>query len=378
MSSQAEARKLFEEAQTARARGDLGTAEKKYLEVIRLAPGLSSAYQNLGITYFTERKYTDAAHALEKAVKFSPRLAPAHFMLGLAYYELYEQQKALDNFRAAVALNPRDTNALLYLGKSQLQIHDYAGAAQSFERLNKMKPEDADVLYNLSLAYLKLMLTSVARLGKAAPDSYQLWSLLAQDAEARGDYVSAAKDLEHALRVKPNAVGIHYALGSIFAKDGKYAEATEEFTKELKINPNDALALWKLGELALRTDPRAAAEYLTRSVAITPDLPQAVLAYGRALAGLGQTERATREYHRAILLDPEEDSVHYHLAQAYRLLGRKAEAAAEMARFEQLAKAKSERTRNEARQLIELTREEQPHGETAEPGFNSSAQPVHH
>ena len=378
MASQAGARKLFQEAQAARARGDLGTAEKKYLEVIRLTPDLPSAYQNLGITYFTERKYGDAVHALEKAVKLSPSLAPAHFMLGLAHYELYEPEKALDNFRTTIGLNPRETNALLYLGKSQLQIHDYGGAAQSFEKLSKLKPNDADVLYNLSLAYLKLMLMNVARLGKAAPDSYQLWSLLAQDAEARGDHEAAAKDLEHALRVNPNAVGIHYALGSIFAKDGKYAEATEEFQKELKINPNDALALWKLGELVIRTDPRAASEYLARSVAITPDLHQAVLAYGRALASLGETEKAIREYQRVILLAPEEDSVHYHLSQAYRLLGRKTEAAAEMTKFEQLAKVKSERTRNEARQLIELTREEQTHGEIAEPGFNSSAEPVHH
>ncbi|MBZ5561967.1 MAG: tetratricopeptide repeat protein [Acidobacteriia bacterium] len=87
--NQADARRLFEEAQAAKARGDLGGAEKKYLEVIRLAPDVTNAYQNLGITYFAEGKYADAASVLEKAVKFSPRLAPAHFMLDLSYYKLY-------------------------------------------------------------------------------------------------------------------------------------------------------------------------------------------------------------------------------------------------------------------------------------------------
>src|SRR6266852_7335926 len=81
---------LYEAAQQARARGDLSAAEAKYLEVIRRAPQLVNAYHNLGIVYFAERKYGNAASTLEKAVKLNPRLSEAQFMLGLALYELYE------------------------------------------------------------------------------------------------------------------------------------------------------------------------------------------------------------------------------------------------------------------------------------------------
>jgi tetratricopeptide (TPR) repeat protein len=376
--NQADARKLFEEAQAAKARGDLGLAEQKYLEVIRLAPDLPNAYHNLGIAYFTERKYEDAASVLEKAVKLSPQLGPAHFMLGLSYYELYEPKKAIESFRAAIRLNLRDMNALLYLGKSQLQAHDYSGAAETLEKLAKLKPDDPEVLYNLGVAHLKLMLGDVSRLSRVAPDSYQLWLLLAQEAEARGDNQSAIRDLQHALLVNSKGVGIHYALGSLFAKDGEDKEAIQEFKKELEINSNDALALWKLGELTLRTDPPQALEYLRRSVSLSPDLPQAVLAYGRALARLGETERAVQQFQRVVQLAPEEDSVYYHLFRAYRLLGRNEDAKVEMARFEELAKKKSERTREQARQLIELTREEQRAEGILEPGFDPSQDPTHH
>jgi tetratricopeptide (TPR) repeat protein len=378
LDSQAEARSLFEEAQAAKARGDLGMAEKKYLEVIRLVPDHATAYHNLGITYFTERKYEDAAAALQKAVKLSPQLAPAHIMLGLSYYELYQPQKAIDSFRTAIRLNPRDRNALLYLGKSQLQTHDYGGAAGTLESLAKLEPDDPDVLYNLSIAYMKLMLGSVTRLSRAAPDSPQLWLLLAQEAEARGDNQSAAANLQHALRVNPHGVGIHYALASVLAKDGKSNEAMQEFKKELEISPNDPLALWKLGELTLRTDPRGALEYLGRSVSLDPDLPQAVLAYGRALARLGEIEKAVQQFQRAVQLAPEEDSVHYHLSRAYRRLGRDNEANVEMARFEELAKKKSERTLEQARQLIKLTREEQETEAISDPEFDPSRDPAHH
>jgi tetratricopeptide (TPR) repeat protein len=376
--NQAEAQRLFEKAQAAKARGDLQLAEQNYLEVIRLAPDLPNAYHNLGITYFTERKYGDAVAVLEKAVKLSPQSAPPHFMLGLSYYELYESQKAIESFRTAIRLNSSDTNALLYLGKSQIQAHDYVGAAETLEKLAKLKPDDPDVLYNLSVAHLKLMLGDVSRLSRVAPDSYQLWLLLAQEAEARGDNQSAIRDYQHALRLNPQGVGIHYALGSVLTKEGASVGAAQEFKKELELNSNDALALWKLGELTLRTDPPQALEYLRRSVSLSPDLPQAVLAYGRALARLGETERAVEQFRRAVRLAPEEDSVHYHLSRAYRLLGRNEEAKVEMAKFEELAKKKSERTREQARQLIELTREEQRAEGILEPGFDPSQDPTHH
>jgi len=179
------------------------------------------------------------------------------------------------------------------------------------------------------------------------------------------------------LHTKADAVGIHYALGSVYARTGKYDEAAEEFKKELEINPNDSLALWKLGELALRTDPRQARHYLERAVTLNPDLPQAALAYGRALARTAETEKAVEQFQRVVRLAPEEDSVHYHLAKAYRLLGRDEQAKAEAARFQELAKKKSERKRDMARQLIELGRATQGPPEEPEPGFSPSQDPAH-
>ncbi len=275
-------------------------------------------------------------------------------------------------------LTPDDANALLYLGKSQIRSRDYRGAVRTFEKLNELKPNDADVLYGLSLAYMKLMVESFNRLGEVAPRSYQVWLLLAQDAESRGDDDVAMQHYREALRAKPNAVGTHYALGSVYARTGKFEEAAKEFKKELGINADDSLALWKLGELAIRTDPREARHYLERAVTLNPDLPQAVLAYGRALARTGDIDGAVKQFQRVVRLAPEEDSVHYHLANAYRHLGRPEDAKVELSRFEELAKKKSERVRELARQEIEMTREAQEALEEPEPGFSPTREPEHH
>jgi tetratricopeptide (TPR) repeat protein len=348
-----------------------------YLEVIRRAPELANAYQNLGIVYFMEHKYLDSATVLEKATKLAPQLAEARVMLGLAYYQLDEPSKAAVAFEGGLRLKPDDTNALLYLGKSQIHARDYRAAAKTLERLTALKPKDPDVLYNLSVAYLKLMLENFDRLSEVAPHSYQVWLLLAQDAEARGNDEAALKNYQQAAHAKPDASGVHYGLGSVYARLGKYDEAAKELNKELQLNPNDSLALWKLGELELRTNPKEARRELERAVNLNPRLPQAVLAYGRALARTGELEKATEQFQRVVRLAPDEDSVHYHLANAYRRLGRQQESQAEMARFEELAKKKSERTWEMARQIIEMSRSTQETSAEQEPGFAPSLDPAH-
>jgi len=376
---QAEVQQLFEEAQKARVRGDLTQAEQKYLEVIHQAPQMPNAYHNLGIVYFMQRKYPETVVALKKALKLDPNLSGAQVMLGLAYYQLYELDKAIVAFNAALKLTPTDTNALLYLGKAQLQKRDYRAAQSTLEKLVELSPRDPETLYDLSLAHMKLILESVNRLGEAAPGSYLFSLVLAQDAEAHGDDATAIQKYREALalRGKEEVVGIHYALGSLYAKMGKDVEAAEEFKKELKINPNDALALWKLGELGLHTDPQEARGYLERAVILNPDLPQAALAYGRVLARGGETEKAVEQFQRVVRLAPEEDSVHYHLVKAYRLLGRTEAAKTEMARFEELANKKSERTREKAHQLIEMSRAAQESEQEPDPGFSPSRDPDH-
>jgi len=376
---QLEIRELFEAAQQARAQGKFADAEGKYLEVIRRSPQFAAAYHNLGIVYFSERKYHDALQVLEKAIQLNGSLPGAHFMAGLAAYQLYEPARAAKAFTAALRLNPGDANALVYLGKTQLQMRDYRAAAATFEKLTLQKPADPDILYNLSLSYMKLMLESVNRLGAAAPQSYQFRLLLAQDAEARNFREEAIAKYNEALALKGPAepIGVHYALGILYARLGKFDEAAAELRQELKINANDSLALWRLGELALLSDPEQALSNLERAVALNPRLPQAALAYGRALARRGNAAKAIEQFQKVVQLAPEEHTVHYHLFKAYRQIGRGDEARRELARFQAMAGKRSENMQQTARQLLNAERIEQGIAPEPEPGFAPERDPVH-
>jgi tetratricopeptide (TPR) repeat protein len=212
-----------------------------------------------------------------------------------------------------------------------------------------------------------------------APQSYQFFLLMAQDAESRNFDDEAIKDYEQALRLAGShePVGVHYALGRLYAKSGKAAEATAEFQKELKFNPYDSLSLWRLGEVLSRSDPQQARPYLERAVELNPQLPQAALAYGRVLPQLGETRKAILEFQRVVRLAPEEHTVYYHLFKAHRQLGQHEEARKELTVFQEMARKRSEGIQEAARRLMDLDRAGQAVAPEPEPGFSPQREPVH-
>jgi len=375
--AQASVQQLFQTAQEAKARGDLEQAAQAYLEVIRRDPGMVNAFHNLGIVYFSQKKYGDAIPVLEEALRLNPRLVGAYVVLGLAHYELDQPQKAVAAFQAAHRLDPNDTNALLFLGKAQMQLGNYGDAAGTFEKLSQSRPKDPEVLYNFGLAHLKLLAEAMDRLRALAPQSYQLSLLEAQDADQHNNDAAAIGFFKEALSFKPAAVGVHYGLGIAYARASRYAEAAQEFKAELQVNPDDSLALWRLGEIALHTNPQEAERYLRQSVSLNPDFPQAVLAYGRALLRTGETEKAVEQFQRVVKIAPEEDTVHYLLANAYRKLDRRAESESEMATFQQMAGAKSAQRDAMARELAASETPSQDQSADIQPGFSRSREPVH-
>ncbi len=74
--------RLYAEARAARQRGDNAAAIEKYDAMIKLAPHLAAAYNNLGMLYFDSHDYTRAAKVLEHGLEIDPNMPGAKAMLG--------------------------------------------------------------------------------------------------------------------------------------------------------------------------------------------------------------------------------------------------------------------------------------------------------
>ena len=109
---------LYAEAKSAEAAGNIQDAIAKYEAILKLAPRLGAAYNNLGLLYFKQRDFEKAAHVLQKGLTVDPKMPSASALLGISLYQLGMYSEAKTPLEKALAANPKDSNAELFLARA--------------------------------------------------------------------------------------------------------------------------------------------------------------------------------------------------------------------------------------------------------------------
>jgi tetratricopeptide (TPR) repeat protein len=81
------------------------SAEKWYLEAIKVDPRNDKIYSRLGMIYIDQKNYSDARDALEEAIKIDPSVASRYFNLSFVYNSEGDKKMALMNAKKAVRYN---------------------------------------------------------------------------------------------------------------------------------------------------------------------------------------------------------------------------------------------------------------------------------
>jgi len=124
------------------------------------------------------------------------------------------------------------------------------------------------------------------------------------------------------------------AYGIALADLGRVDEATQQFQKVLRADPNNAPALQNLGIVALRRDdvPNAMS-FLTRALELNPKLPLALNTLGVVYARQGDFAHAVDAWNRAVAVDPRQYDALFNVGLVEGRAGHVAEARAALSRF---------------------------------------------
>jgi len=260
-----------------------------------------------------------------------------------AYDERRYDQAAAHFAHAVTACGP-GAPLLLALGQAQLLAQHPADALASLDRIQSDKPEYVPALKVKAKALY----------------------LLARDAEAEDT-------LKRALARAPDDAEVPYSLGRIYYQQSRHAEAAEMFRRATAIDARDYKAWDNLGlaSEALGDVAQAQQHYLKAISLVYKDHPEYDVVYanfadlliklgnfqrafdlaaeaaqrnpgeprnfflsGKALVQAGRSDLAVRWFEQAIKLDAEYPEPHYLLSQAFRKLGRIADADRELKSFE--------------------------------------------
>jgi tetratricopeptide (TPR) repeat protein len=202
-----------------------------------------------------------------------------------------------------------------------MAVNDQQTAADALFRLERESPGNPEVLYIQSHMFSELAIRAAGELQEKNPTSYQAHRLQAESLESNGKADQAAALYRDILKEHPNVPGIHYRLGQIALDQagdaGPTDAATEEFEKEIAVDPSNASAEFILGELARRKgDWNVAISHFTLAAKLDAGFSEAYLALGMSLAASGRYAEAKPPLQHYVQLAPDDPSGHYQLAIA--------------------------------------------------------------
>jgi tetratricopeptide (TPR) repeat protein len=260
-------RKLHDAVAAQRA-GQVETAAKLYVAVLRERPDEFNALHMLGLIEYQRGRLPEAIRLITAALQSEPNSADAWSNLGLALHARGDYAQALNAFDRALALKPDHADVLNNRGTTLNSLERHEDALESFTRAVALRPDYLFARFNQGSTLLGL-----------------------------GRFAEALASFEATLAIAPNHADTLCHRGNVLLKLNRVEEAFASYSQALALAPdhpqilqNHTVALRHLGR------PREALESADKALRIKPDYAAARFEQAIALLALGDFERGWAAY----------------------------------------------------------------------------------
>lgn len=328
---------LYEHARAAQAADKPAVAVADYRRILKLAPGLAQAYNNLGRLLYNLERYEEATTVLKGGLAIAPGMHGAEVMLGASYLELGQPANSISPLEAGVQAMPNDRFARVTLAHALIAADHPSEAVPQLEAVLKADPRDQEAWYILGKLHLQLSQQELSQVQTIDPNSPLAHELAGEVMESMENTPGAIAEYKQALAAKPEDLGAMEHLASVYWRTGDWPQARDGYQALLKRQPGNSLAHWRLSNALYELgDATADAMHEINLALDRPYPPPGARRAGTPPAAQWQPDgRAHRSQDRGKAA-PDEPSVQRLLAQAYRTLGDRAKAEQANLRFQQL------------------------------------------
>jgi tetratricopeptide (TPR) repeat protein len=230
---------------------DLPGALAQFSEAIRLEPNSAAAHFSKGQVLFELNRFEESRAELDTACRLQPDNAQALYLFAQVEKKLGNVQRSVELLDHLVTLEPSNSDAQLFLGRNLVILGNTEEAIHHLQIAVGVNPNNEDALYTLAQA--------LGRAGKPEANVFlerfqtlkqqrevndriqKLGSYGLEAAEAK-DWPQAIKDFEEALELCglcASAEDLHRNLGLIYVLKGDVEEGRRELETALRIRPDD-------------------------------------------------------------------------------------------------------------------------------------------
>ncbi len=274
-------------------RGDHAQAVTVLQAAAVLEPGAPEIFNDLGLALRGQGNDHAALDAFNDALRLAPHFAIAHFNKAVTLAAMGAGAQAGDAYTLALAADPDLHAARFNRAKLMFDAGRYEQAAQDAGTVRLAEPTfiDAHLLYGrASLALSRL--------------------------------ADAKKVFRGVIARAPGLAVSHTLLGTVYAIEGKDAEAEGSLTEALRLDPSDAQATFMLGLVRLHQyDLPAAHDMFDRARLAQPSRPEIITALALTARRAGRLEDARMYLDAALAADPAWADAHWQLADLLLLQG---------------------------------------------------------
>lgn len=336
--------KIARQADEARTGDRLPEALRLYREAVKLRPSWSTGWWWLGSIYYDQDRFAEAQQAFAQFIATGKAVAPAYGFLGLCEYESRDYDHAAEHFRRWVQKGSPGTSQLIDVASFHFALlltregHFFEALYLLGKKVEKHGPDPA-LAEAMGLAWMRM---------KNVPEDYpperreMVWLAGMASVYLSAQQLDRVHEFQDRLAAhygdEPN---VHYFRGYVYEFEKSYDEAAREYRQELKISPDHAAAMVQLALMDVEESRLEEGSALAqRAIVLEPKSALAHYAMGRVLLAKEQWQESAVQLEVARKLAPESANVRFHLAIAYKNLGRRADAQREDAAFEALKNKK--------------------------------------
>ncbi len=178
--------------------GQHETAFQLLNKAIALATDWPELHYSAAVSYYFERRYSEARHSLKTALRLEPNSARSLFLYAAACINEGNSREGEEYLRRAIALEPANPRFYYHLGALLGRKDDPSGAEEAFRKAIQLKADYA-------IAH------------------YQLGRLFGE----RSHPQAAAEELETAVRYDPDLAPAYYQLSRVYARLGETARSAQ-------------------------------------------------------------------------------------------------------------------------------------------------------
>ena len=223
------------------------------------------------------------------------------------------------------------TRNYLSLGSVFYQSGYMGPAEASFQRALQENPDSAEAAYGLGSVYLKQEEAAKARqtfvqaikLHSSYPGTLpNAWNNLGLLATREGKYAEAIQNFQEALRLSPDHLVALTNLGNAYRQQKQWEEARKTLERATVIDPQDPETNYGLGMVyAQLNDSDRAYNYLQKALKFRPAYPEALNNLGVLYLRTQRRDQAVASFEECMRVAPAFDQSYLNLARVYALEG---------------------------------------------------------